>query len=365
MSFSRAARAAVAATPSAAFISTNAAVDCRIRASAVEELRRHFWEAFAARSSKRGASADNVATLSQTNSSVASDNDTRLSQLEEVQDKDRVLRKYARDDAFRHFRMSAAARAMKRGDGIMSNDFTNDFSLGLGYQAPTNDGDDAFCKESPSLIDVATAAQAREEMRCHFWASHRARKEAQDQEDLQVRRPIAPPLASSTPSHRNDHHLHEHLHEHRFPLPSSLQEVYHEFGGPMLGIQHQPRAMAITEVNPPFRLVAVNKEWTSLCGYTREEAVGSTLKQLLQGSETNAVVAKDLVESLLHNGHEDVEKEAVLVNYRNDGRSFRNHVRVGRIKNEQGDTTHFVGVFRKISDRELGTECDEDLFANV
>ena len=134
----------------------------------------------------------------------------------------------------------------------------------------------------------------------------------------------------------------------------------------MLGVEHQPRAMAITEINPPFRIVAVNKEWTSLCGYTREEAMGSTLKQLLQGPKTNAVVAKDLVDSLLHNGRDDMESEAVLVNYRPDGRQFRNHIRVGRIKNEEGDTTHFVGVFRKISgEAELGTGCDEDLFANV
>lgn len=107
----------------------------------------------------------------------------------------------------------------------------------------------------------------------------------------------------------------------------------------------------------------MNKAWTKLCGYTREEAVESTLQELLQGPDTNVTVAKILTTSLLRQENGNSEHEAVLVNYRSDGRKFRNHVRVGRIKNDAGDTTHFVGVFRKLSDGE-GTS-HEDLYENV
>ena len=48
-----------------------------------------------------------------------------------------------------------------------------------------------------------------------------------------------------------------------------------------------------------------------------------------------------------------------MTNYRSDGQKFKNHIRVGKLKNETGDTTHFVGVFRKLSDNIY------DLYANV
>jgi PAS domain S-box-containing protein len=122
--------------------------------------------------------------------------------------------------------------------------------------------------------------------------------------------------------------------------------------------------MAITQIEPPFAIVDVNKAWCQLCGYTREEAVGSTLKELLQGPETNRNVAKELLSSLLEEGS-DEEPEAVLVNYRSDGRKFRNHVRAGKIKTG-ARTTHFVGVFRKLSeDNGMNIISDEDLYANV
>ena len=81
--------------------------------------------------------------------------------------------------------------------------------------------------------------------------------------------------------------------------------------------------MAITKIKPPFKIVDVNRDWTRLCGYTREEAVGSTLKEILHGPETNVAVAKNLMSSLLEQGdgtgHEVAPtsaSEAVMLNYR-------------------------------------------------
>ena len=68
---------------------------------------------------------------------------------------------------------------------------------------------------------------------------------------------------------------------------------------------------------------------------------------------------------LLQRKNGSVGYDAVLVHYRSYGRKFKIHVRVGPIKNEKGDTAHFVGFFRKLSDDDLSSVSHEDLYANV
>ncbi len=51
--------------------------------------------------------------------------------------------------------------------------------------------------------------------------------------------------------------------------------------------------------------------------------------------------------------------------HRSDGRKFKNHVRVGRIEDEAGETTHFIGLFEKLSDEDLNIVSHDDLYANV
>jgi len=155
----------------------------------------------------------------------------------------------------------------------------------------------------------------------------------------------------------------------RTPLPSTLHDAYlefglHEFSSQLKVRNMHPRAIAITEATPPFKIVEVNKQWVDLCGYSRKKAVGKTLKDLLQGPDTDLRVAKSLVASLLQG---QAESEAVLTNYRSDKQKFRNHIRVGPIKDQvTGKTTHFVGVFKKMSDNyEFSNESDEEMFGNM
>mmetsp|Transcript_9322 Transcript_9322/g.16907 ORF Transcript_9322/g.16907 Transcript_9322/m.16907 type:complete len:342 (-) Transcript_9322:102-1127(-) len=325
--------------PSAASISTNAAQD----------FRNHFWEAAAARSLKRNGSTNDEAVPSAPSSRVIKNTSHR-----QEDDKAGKLRKYAREDLFKHFRMSAASRAMKRVDGVM----TKYFSLNEKVQSIHHcEGANALHTELPSLIDAATARKTREDMYHHFWSSHRAREDARNEIKTRITMPARLPTSTSA-------HHEQHLHEHRFKLPTTLN-AYFKFGNQTEEMNHRPRPMAITEIEPPFKIVGVNKCWSRLCGYSREEAVGSTLKELLQGQETNAAVAKDLISSLVQQNNGNMEHEAVLVNYRSDGRKFKNHVRVGCIKDETGDTTHFVGLFTKLSDDALSDASNEDLYANV
>mmetsp|Transcript_6292 Transcript_6292/g.14210 ORF Transcript_6292/g.14210 Transcript_6292/m.14210 type:complete len:357 (+) Transcript_6292:87-1157(+) len=341
--------------PSITSISTNAAINHKLQAQVVQDFRNQFWEAAALRSARRGGFKNDEARVIENAVPKNSNGRKHLSQ----EDANAImLRKCAREDLFKHFRMSAASRAMKRGDGVMSKYFSLNEVQSMHRYEETGD----LCTElpvpDPSLTDVSTARKAREDMHHHFWSSHRARKDAQN--DAGARLPVTARLPTFTSANHGNH-----LHEHRFKLPTTLNDVYIEFGSQARGKNQQPpRPMAITESKPPFKIVDVNKAWTELCGYTRDEAVDSTLKELLQGPKTNTAVANGLVASLLQQGNMDTEHEVVLVNYRSDGRRFRNHVRVGRIKDEAGETTHFVGVFRELCGV-LSSSSHDDLYANV
>lgn len=232
----------------------------------------------------------------------------------------------ARQDLFRHFRMSAAFRAMKRGDAA-----TSAFSLGEGSESVPHCAEAKKVRgEITNPVESGSANEEREEMRRHFWSSHRRRKEARNAAG-----------ARSVPQDPED----------RFELPTTLSEYLEAATGTR---DHRPsHAMAITKIERPFEIVDVNGAWSRLCGYAREEAVGSTFRRLLQGPDTDATVAKDLTASLLGRSTKQGTREAVLTNYRSDGTTFRNHLRVGHIKNEMGDVTHFVGLFTELSRKTL------------
>jgi PAS domain S-box-containing protein len=114
-------------------------------------------------------------------------------------------------------------------------------------------------------------------------------------------------------------------------------------------IPQDPRAIVVTEATVPFRIVSVNDSWESLCGFTPNECRGKTLR-IIQGPETNESAITNLMSKLLRGE----EAGTVLTNYDKDGRKFLNRLRVGPLKNQLGQITHFVGVLKEI------TEMDEN-----
>ena len=316
---------------SSATMSTNAATNPIVEQHLVQAFHHHFWKAAATRKLKRD---DSTATVLSSPLFVFHP----LHRSRDNDDNAMILRKRAREDLFKHFRMSASMRAMKRGDGILSHDF----SLGKQVQSPPSQkhtvqshDDVSINSDIPTLIDVATTRHAREDFHRHFLISHQNRKALTERNSEMVH-------SSPEPSIPQLQHF---VKQHRLPLPTNLNEAYLEFGNRL----DHPRAMAVTETEPPFKIVDVNNAWIDLCGYSREEAVGSTLKALLQGPDTNLAVAKSIVSTLAED--KNGENEAILINYRSDGRKFRNHIRVGPLKNEiTGETSHLIGVFKKLSD---------------
>jgi PAS domain S-box-containing protein len=258
------------------------------------------------------------------------------------------LMRNAQEDLFKHFRMNASLRAMKRGDGILSDTFALvDEAAAQGNQ---NQEVVPYIDREMTLIDMETSLKAREDMHLHFWRAHESRKEITAQHKVDDEASVQEVKSDMI----SPHGVYPEKTRSRTPLPSSLQDIQMEF---VIHAHHsKSRAIAITEPHPPFKIVDVNAAWVDLCGYSRKHAIGSTLK-LLQGPETNVEAANKLATFLLaekdgkqtpHNN----EYETVLTNYRSDGKRFRNHIRVGLVKDETGNTVNFVGVFQKLDDND-------------
>ena len=124
------------------------------------------------------------------------------------------------------------------------------------------------------------------------------------------------------------------------PLPYSINQLN------LNVLNKDARPIVVTETRSPYRIVAVNKAWEDLCGYTREECQGRSVGALLQGPETDMKNVMALLSRLLVGE----QAEALLTNYTKNGRKFKNRITVGPIFDEMGKTVNFVGVLREVKD---------------
>ena len=105
------------------------------------------------------------------------------------------------------------------------------------------------------------------------------------------------------------------------------------------------QARVITETCAPFRITHVNSAWENLCGFSLEECKGKSLS-LIQGPETDQAAITAMIYQLM-NGE---ECGLVLTNYKKDGTTFRNRLKVAPLKDEQtGLVTHFIGTLNDLS----------------
>ena len=137
--------------------------------------------------------------------------------------------------------------------------------------------------------------------------------------------------------------------QHTSSLPQTLRDA----------LRPTSRAVVITETARPFRVVNVNKAWEELCGYTFVESKGKSLGSLLKGEETDQLAVTAMIHKLLQ-GEEAV---AVLTNYTQAGRKFRNRLHVGPLFDEGAQHAHgmdasvpaaatpsyFVGILKEVA----------------
>lgn len=93
------------------------------------------------------------------------------------------------------------------------------------------------------------------------------------------------------------------------------------------------------------KILFVNEAFEKVTQYSREEVLGKT-PSFLQGAETDREVIDELVENL-SNGN---RFEGETFNYKKDGTKYRVSWSIDPIRNDAGETTHFVAVQRDITE---------------
>jgi PAS domain S-box-containing protein len=114
-------------------------------------------------------------------------------------------------------------------------------------------------------------------------------------------------------------------------------------------VQQTTEAIVITDAQleqPGPQIVYVNPAYTRMTGYTAEEVIGKT-PRILQGPKTERAVL-DRLRQALSSGQEFLGE---AINYRKDGSEFVTEWHIMPIRNEQGETTHYVGVKRDVTAR--------------
>jgi diguanylate cyclase (GGDEF)-like protein/PAS domain S-box-containing protein len=101
---------------------------------------------------------------------------------------------------------------------------------------------------------------------------------------------------------------------------------------------------AVLITDPSERILWVNRAFTDVTGYTSEEAVGQT-PRLLRSGRHDAAFYNAMWETIQKAGHWKGE----IWNRRKDGTVYPELLNVTAVKNEGGETTHFVALFSDIS----------------
>ncbi|MFB9869303.1 putative bifunctional diguanylate cyclase/phosphodiesterase [Vreelandella sulfidaeris] len=91
-------------------------------------------------------------------------------------------------------------------------------------------------------------------------------------------------------------------------------------------------------------IVYANKAFTHMTGYTQEDVIGKNCR-FLQGPETDPAIIAQMRQHI----DEQRDIHVTLCNYRKDGTPFWNDLYISPVRDQDGNTTHFVGVQHDIS----------------
>ncbi|MDP5206509.1 diguanylate cyclase, partial [Alishewanella sp. SMS9] len=114
------------------------------------------------------------------------------------------------------------------------------------------------------------------------------------------------------------------------------------------------QGMMVTDINKS--IISVNKAFTTITGYSPEQAIGQT-PSLLQSGRHNA----DFYQSLWASVEADGSWQGEIWNRRQNGEIYPEILSITAVKNDEGQTSHYVGVFSDISARKAIEEKVEHL----
>jgi sigma-B regulation protein RsbU (phosphoserine phosphatase) len=97
---------------------------------------------------------------------------------------------------------------------------------------------------------------------------------------------------------------------------------------------------------PDMPIIYANRAFTEMTGYAYDEVVGRNCR-FLQGNDTGTDAAKTIREAITAQQSCNVE----ILNYRKDGTPFWNQLSVTPVRDDEGRTTHFIGIQSDITRR--------------
>ena len=126
--------------------------------------------------------------------------------------------------------------------------------------------------------------------------------------------------------------------EKKYHVPLSLKD--RALSSASEGITISDRAL------PDNPLIYANKGFEYLTGYSVESVLGRNCR-FLQGPDTDPATAQEIREAITQEKPCTVE----ILNYRKDGTTFWNRLSITPVKDDNGKTTHFIGVQSDITNR--------------
>ena len=101
----------------------------------------------------------------------------------------------------------------------------------------------------------------------------------------------------------------------------------------------EDRAQVITEIASPFRIVHVNSNWSGVCGFSFDEAIGQTCS-ILHGPGT----CRRTTDAVIFAAKQRLAIAVKLVNYTKRGQPFMNSLSMLPLLGRCGEITHLMGV---------------------
>ena len=102
---------------------------------------------------------------------------------------------------------------------------------------------------------------------------------------------------------------------------------------------------------PDNPLVYVNRGFTEITGYSREESIGRNCRYL-QGPATDPAAISEIREAIADRRSCVVE----ILNYRHDGSPFWNRLSVTPLRDGSGEVTHYIGVQSDVTEERNAKE---------